>query len=111
MSGGSHDYAYSRVESFAASMRRSHDPLRRALAAHLDLVAKAMHDIEWVDSNDAAPGDEHEAIRAVLGADAAQMAEIAAELRRLIAEAEELLSRQSTPPATVTETKTSTHQE
>lgn len=95
MSGGSYNYAYGNVENFAASMRTSPDPLRRAFAAHLVLVAKAMHDIERVDSSDYAPGDENEAIRVALGsnADAAQMAEIAADLRRLIGEAEGLLAK------------------
>lgn len=98
MSGGSHDYAFRHVETFADAMRRSPDPLRRAFATHLVLVAKAMHDIEWVDSADYMPDDEYEAIRAVLGAnaDAAQMAEIAADFRRLVSEAEALLAKVGT---------------
>lgn len=97
MSGGSYDYAYARVENFAHELRATDNPLRRAFRSHLLLVAKAMHDIEWVDSCDYAPGDENEAIRAALGtnADAAQMAEIAVDLRRLVGEAEVLLARQA----------------
>lgn len=98
MSGGSYDYAFSRVESFAHELRATDNPLRRAFRSHLLLVAKAMHDIEWVDSCDYGDGDENEAIRAALGsnADAAQMAEIAADLRRLVAEAEALMAKVGT---------------
>ena len=95
MSGGSYDYAYRHVEEFARDRRATDTPLRRAFRAHLVLVAKAMHDIEWVDSHNYVPGDEDEAIRAVLGAntDTAQMAELAADLRRLVDEAEAVLAK------------------
>jgi len=39
---------------------------RKAFAAHMIKVAKALHDIEWVDSGDYGPGDDSEAIRACL---------------------------------------------
>lgn len=65
MSGGSYDYAYSRVEELACAIRCD-SPLRRAFCDHLRLVAKALHDIEWVDSYDTAPGSEDAAIRACL---------------------------------------------
>lgn len=42
-------------------------PERRAFLAHLQLVAAALHDIEWVDSGDCGPGDENAAIRACIG--------------------------------------------
>ena len=42
-------------------------PERRAFLAHLQLVAAALHDIEWVDSGDCGPGDENAAIRACVG--------------------------------------------
>ncbi len=64
MSGGSMDYLYSRVRD--ATFRRD-TPERQAFAKHLELVAKALHDIEWVDSCDYSPGMETEAIRACLG--------------------------------------------
>lgn len=64
MSGGSMDYLYSKVEE-AASQMRGGNPLREAFKAHLEKVAKALHDIEWVDSCDYGDGDENEAIRAV----------------------------------------------
>jgi uncharacterized small protein (DUF1192 family) len=41
----------------------------------LKLVAKALHDIEWVDSGDYGPGDENKAIRACLG-DAAMLSTV-----------------------------------
>ena len=72
MSGGSMNYLYSRLEyaEFTADT-----PERRAFAQHLKLVAKALHDIEWVDSGDFGPGDENEAIRACLG-DAVMLATV-----------------------------------
>lgn len=53
------DYIYSRVQeiSFPLSSAR-----RKIFYEHLQLVAKALHDIEWVDSSDCAPGDENAAI-------------------------------------------------
>ena len=61
MSGGSMDYLYLKVENVEFS---TNTPLRRAFMAHLKLVAKALHEIEWVDSGDG--GDEDSAIRACL---------------------------------------------
>jgi len=63
MSGGSMDYLYSKLEY---ATFQTDTPLRRAFRKHLDKVAKALHDIEWVDSADYGPGDEEEAIRACL---------------------------------------------
>lgn len=64
MSGGSLDYIYSRLEDAACQIGGT--PLRNAFAKHLVKVAKALHDIEWVMSCDKSPGDEDEAIRAVI---------------------------------------------
>ena len=65
MSGGSMNYIYSRLESDAEFDLNT--PERVAFAKHLKLVAKALHDIEWVDSSDYGPGDDTAAIRACLG--------------------------------------------
>lgn len=67
MSGGSHNYAYQKVDDMAGTLIESRDPLRRAFANHLKKVSTAMHDIEWVDSCDYGPGGEVKAIEAVLG--------------------------------------------
>lgn len=76
MSGGSYNYAYSRVREFANDLEYQSEErdlapevreLRARFAAHLLLVAKAMHDIEWVDSADYGEGQEAEAIRKCLG--------------------------------------------
>jgi hypothetical protein len=72
MSGGSMNYLYSRLEYAEFDVDT---PERRAFAQHLKLVAKALHDIEWVDSGDFGPGDENEAIRACLG-DAVMLATV-----------------------------------
>ena len=58
------NYLYSKLEHEATFVENT--PERRAFAKHLKLVAKALHDIEWVDSADYGPGDETEAIRACL---------------------------------------------
>lgn len=54
MSGGSYDYAYTRVDDMAGSMMGRHfdHPLRMAFARHLERVAKAMRAVEWADSGD-----------------------------------------------------------
>ena len=65
MSGGSMNYLYGKIENDATF--RENTPERRAFARHLKLVAKALHDIEWVDSCDYGPGDETEAILACIG--------------------------------------------
>ena len=67
MSGGSWDYFTHKCSNVADELGASGSPLRRAFGVHMRLVAKAMHDIEWVDSGDMGPGDEREAIKAVLG--------------------------------------------
>ena len=69
MSGGSWDYFYGRLEDVASRLQCERDPLRKAFGAHLQKCAKALHDIEWVDSCDCLPGDEVKAIKAVLGTD------------------------------------------
>jgi hypothetical protein len=68
MSGGSYNYTCYKVDDFASSLEHGSrgNPLRIAFAAHLRLVAKAMHDIEWVDSGDYGTGDDEAALRAVL---------------------------------------------
>ncbi len=74
MSGGSMNYLYSRIEANAVFEQNTNE--RRAFAKHLELVCKALHDIEWVDSCDTSPGDENEAIRACLASDAVLRAAI-----------------------------------
>lgn len=74
MSGGSMDYLYLKIQD--ASFRE-HTPERRAFAKHLQLVAEALHDIEWVDSCDYGQGDESAAIRKCLAPGAILEAAIA----------------------------------
>lgn len=66
MSGGSYDYIYFKIEELAQQFLEQDDPLRKQLGEHLKLVAKALHDIEWVDSGDYGIGDDVAAIKAVL---------------------------------------------
>jgi hypothetical protein len=55
------NYLYSKLEYDAEFSTDT--PERLAFAKHIEKVAKALHDIEWVDSSDYGPGDENEAIR------------------------------------------------
>ena len=67
MSGGSLDYIYTRVEDTALAIRsRCSSPIHQAFAIHLAKIAKALHDIEWVLSNDMGEGDDIQAIQAVI---------------------------------------------
>lgn len=70
------NYLYSKLEYDATFPVNT--PERRAFKSHLVKVAKALHDIEWVDSGDKGPGDENEAIRDCLSQE--QMLESAVEM-------------------------------
>ena len=67
MSGGSWDYFCHKCADVAAELESEACPLRRSFGAHMQLVAKAMHDVEWVDSCDMGKGDDLESMRKVLG--------------------------------------------
>lgn len=86
MSGGSWDYVYSYFGDVAEKLKKSRDPLRRALGKQVELVGKAMRDIEWVDSGDSERGDDRPAIEAALGknARALELNEVLIELRELV---------------------------
>jgi len=97
MSGGSLDYAYSKIEDVVRAMNeRESDltPKMRAFRAFLVKVAKAAHDVEWEIASDYGPGESDAAIDAVMpvGFDLAcaiESAKIAEEnLHAAIAEAE-----------------------
>lgn len=74
MSGGSLNYAYHTIDNAAHDIRcRLHyigDSSRRAkykaFTAYLELVSKALHDVEWVLSSDYREEDADKAIDAVL---------------------------------------------
>ena len=92
MSGGSWNYLYSQVEEAAKQLKTSNDPLRRAFGKQLRLCAKALHDIEWADSNDSSPGDERAAIEAALGKDvhALELAEVQQAIELLFVQYQDL---------------------
>jgi len=96
MSGGSLDYVYSKVEDAARAVRGL-SPLHRAFAEHLMLVAKALHDCEWVISCDYGTGDDEAAIRKVIapGADAKAAADT---LREEIERARKVLDQMGAKP-------------
>lgn len=112
MSGGSMDYLYARLEYDANFLEDA--PERRAFAQHLKLVAKALHDIEWVDSGDYSPGDDSEAIRACLsgGATLAAAIESAREAHAsLLAELGKALALHNAISATTTRAQNDISQE
>lgn len=70
MSGGEYDYicyTLTRVaDDIADTVPNSACPsLRKYFVDHLQLVSKALHDIEWVDSGDYPAGGEEKAIKNV----------------------------------------------
>lgn len=83
MSGGSLDYVYRRLEEIAE--RISGSPLHDAFREHVLSVAKALHDVEWVYSNDYSEGDEEAAIRAVIHP-GAELAEATKRAERALAD-------------------------
>ena len=54
MSGGSHDYAYQKLNDIAESFYPddNHEKERKKVADILRLLSKICHDIEWIDSCD-----------------------------------------------------------
>ena len=86
MSGGSWDYLCYKLEEAASRLKGEKCEYRRAFGNHMELVAKAMHDIEWVDSCDYSRGDEIEAIQAAMGG-ASQANAAALEILNLDAQA------------------------
>lgn len=89
------DYLCFKVESAEFTLDT---PERKAFKAHLEKVANALHDIEWVDSGDIGNGGENEAIRACLasGDILGQLVEDAKEIReQLKRELEQLRSQRS----------------
>jgi hypothetical protein len=66
MSGGAYDYICYKLSDINVIRVDERNPKRWAFQELLTLVAKAMHDIEWVDSGDKSDGDENEAIDACL---------------------------------------------
>lgn len=100
------DYIGDRMENSARFPLTT--PERRAFSKHVALVAKALHDIEWVDSGDYGEGHESAAIRACLSKSATleaaveaaheAMAALKAEIERAGAEvAAETLSEGMAP--------------
>ena len=63
MSGGSYDYLCYKMEGAAQTlMGKSQTPYRQAFGQLMMKCAKAMRDVEWVDSSDMGRGDDEEAI-------------------------------------------------
>lgn len=68
MSGGSMNHLTFKVEEVASDLQnKNNTPLQRAFGKHLEKVAKALHDVEWVLSGDYSTGADEDAIKEVLG--------------------------------------------
>jgi hypothetical protein len=94
MSGGSWDYMYQKLEEAADRLKADKKPLRRAFGAHVAKVAKALHDVEWVDSCDYSENDELPAIESVLGknAKALEIEIVKDDARKIMEQLERLLA-------------------
>jgi len=88
MSGGSWDYLCHNVEDAAGRLKRESCPSRRAFGEHLETVAFALHEIEWVDSCDKSHPADVDAIRAVFKDDYSQR-----EMAILIKDARDLIQK------------------
>ena len=88
MSGGSWDYVFHNFEDVAERLLTEQSPARRALGNQVALIAKALHDIEWVDSGDYGRDDDEKAIQAALGDNAKELV-----LAELISGAEGAINR------------------
>jgi hypothetical protein len=91
MSGGSYDYLCYKMQDAAQQlMKKEQCAYRRAFGELMTRCAEAMHDVEWVDSNDKSQGDDEAAIMKcitfsnVLKASLDEADKTAAELNRLI---------------------------
>lgn len=73
MSGGSWDYVFYKFQDVAEKLLNEQSPSRRALGKQVELIAAALHDIEWVDSGDYSANGDEDAIQAALGSNAKQI--------------------------------------
>lgn len=96
MSGGSYDYLYYKMQEAAETLMGKHQPnYRRAFGELMLKCAKAMHDIEWVDSADKSPGNDQEAIMKcitkndVLNISVNEAKDVILQLQKLIKEIED----------------------
>lgn len=100
MSGGSWDYVFSKFEDVAGSLQADGRAERRALGRLVLKVAKAMHDIEWVDSGDYGAGDERKAIADAVGGHkalaVAELQELVREGQRVAGDIDSAIRRAST---------------
>lgn len=62
MSGGNWNYMYHQMDYASGRLLECKNPARKAFGDLMARCAKAMHDIEWVDSGDMGEGDDIEAI-------------------------------------------------
>ncbi len=79
MSGGSWDYFYQKMNEGADKLKRDGRPERRAFGKRMEAFAKAMHEIEWVDSEDSSSPRDVDAIKEAL-----ILEELVAEARALV---------------------------
>ena len=90
MSGGSWDYVCYRIQDAADRLCCCGVPERQALGKHMQKIAHAMHEIEWVDSADSSHPADSKAIAAVFDdlCHAKVMDETLTEIKRLLEQIE-----------------------
>ena len=86
-------YEHYKIQRVATDLQMEDSPLRRVLGDELQLFAKAVREIEWVESGDKPAGSEDEFIRYAIGedADALVLEKVAGDLRATIQLAQDLL--------------------
>lgn len=93
------NWTHSSVEQYAERLieKSPNNPLHVAFANHLKLVATALHDLTWVFSGDIGPGDEEEAIRAVI-TPALELDAALETAKAAVAQLQGAIDRASSPP-------------
>ena len=94
MSGGSMDYLYMRVNDVAEELINSKCRHRQIFGEHLVKVAKALFEIELVDSGDSSPPDDINAIQDVFGEayNSMKIKKLNNEAKQIISELSDLLN-------------------
>ncbi len=89
MSDECQNYSYVLIGEMAERLAASPNPLRRAMAPKVQLLANAMHDIEWVDDGDFREGADKKSIINFLmyHDDESVKSEIKAEIEAIAAQA------------------------
>src|SRR5687767_12504646 len=95
MSGGSWNYVFRTFEEVGERLLLCNQLSRRTLGSLVLRIAKALHDIEWVDSDDFGPGQEEKAIDLALGIsrDTMMLEQSLADAKRVLADLQAAIAK------------------